>query len=958
MENLKPDTGDLTVELLIHISSQLNNISMPAYTPEPFAAEQPYLIANFLCFASLAVLLVASLLAMLVKGWIRDFHGNLPPRKFAEKRAKEREYRFRGLIANKMPEIVASLPILIQVALILFCVGLMVYLNQANVQIMIATVCIFSLGGLFYLLTAMIAVYDSSAPFASPLSRFLTHAIHWIMIFPSRMIRWLERCRRTYTFHSLRILHTSLPRDLLITLRQGLRAIISSRKSRKSSDLELHVVNRLANETLVAPENVKTFTTLLQHLAMHSRLRPTPRQEWRDIISTILTVNSPTPLLTTRGILRVIVSAYDPTVDGSDALLNLASTLLEIDRKPKSVPIPLPIDPGQQEILGLTSVAQIVPSNGIETRRGSYIIASATSAANVLEREKGDREKGLENTSLVPLSRLQLLVQKLKHTVVSIQKRPTVIEDKEQIEEITQEQIEEITQELLWLADFFQSSLCYALDEELRSKLLENGVQSTQDVLILASWLPTEVALPLVSASIRTGLALRRPDDGNPIVGSSEQRKGRRGQYFSAVGRPSTDPETVCSDLVSLLDPSRNGGHPYMLCLPVMLALWQLDPLSSFVSVHKCKGKLDLLSSIVKVEPITLNHFSILNFMIDSIPRKWIQGTCMAFMECWDQIAKDPVIPLKKEPLRFFEMVLRRLQPMEGSSDDPPLSDEDWVSVMKRSERMKNPWVILAGDPIRQAEAYIPDVEHAAKQMEKTPWVGDELYERIVRDNLELYCATDGKKREPYLPILVLFEQSTELQSYLRALCISTHKRGVAKQPEAKGSFTKTRVARFTEIASRIFKEERTPPEMLENYLVLHTELFVFYKDLLPEVQKVIAVAFQQEGGLQWLSGACKQLATEVQIFNLVDSHGVLVEVPSAQTDPPELKRLRMVSEVARKTYRFLEVLIPQLASQLTSLDVPALQALLTLPEYFGRSEQRKELGVLVQEIPGWTLNG
>ena len=639
-------------------------------------------------------------------------------------------------------------------------------------------------------------------------------------------------------------------------------------------------------------------------------------------------------------------------MDGSDALLNLASTLLEIDKKPKSVPIPLPTDPEKQEIMGLTSVAQIVPSTGIETRRGPYTIASATSAANVLEREKGEREKGLENTSLVPLSPLQGLVQKLKHTVFSNQ------EDTDQIEEITQE--------LLWLADFFQSSLCCALDEELLSELLENGIQLTQDVLILASWLRSEVALPLVSASLRIGLALRRPDDGTPIVGSSEQRKGGREQYFSAVDCPSTDPETMCSNLVCLLDPSRNGGHPFMLCLPAMLALWQLDPHSSLLSAHqrKGKGKLALFSNLVEGEPIALNHFSVLDFVINSIPRKRVQGTCMAFMECWDELAKKPVIPLKKEPLQFFQMVLKRLQPSEGSSDDPPLSVEDWNIVMDRSERMQNPWIIFAGDPIRQYEAHIPDVERAAEQMEQTPWVGDELYECIVRDNLKFYCTTEGErspdkeKREPYLSILVLFEQSTELQSYLRAFRLSTREDGVAKEPEARGSFTRMRLARFTKIASRIFKEETTPQEMLENYLVLHTELFADYMFLIPAIKKMIATVFQQEGGLQWFSGACKQLATEVENLNLVDPHGMLVTEPSDETDPPKLERLRMVWDVVRYTYGFLEDLIPQLASQLTSLDVPALQGLLTLPGYFGSPEQRQTLEALVKETPGWTLNG
>jgi len=943
MANLEPNTGELTVELLIYISSQLNNVSMPAYTPQPFVAEQPYVIANALFFASLAVLLVTSLLAILVKGWIRDFGQNLPPHKLAEKRAKEREYRFRGLIAHKMPEIVASLPILIQFALILFCIGLLIFLNQANFHIMIATGCILCSGFLFYLLATIIAAYDSSAPFPSPLSRFLSHTIQWINRFPSRMIRWIERQRSTRTYHSFRILYNSLPRDLLVLLREWLRAVVSPRNSRNALDLELHVMNRLANETLVAQENVKTFTTLVQYLALHSRLRPIARQEWRDIISTVLIVDSLTPLLTTRGILRLIVFAYDPTVEGSDALLNLASALLKSDQKPETVPISLPTDHEKQMIMGLTPVSQhVVPSNGIEARRRPHTTTTTMPAASALEREDSEKGKILENTTFVPLSPLQPLVQRLKHTVLSIQDWPTAIEDKGQIEEITQE--------LLWLADFFQSSLCCALDEELQSKLLESGIQSTQDVLVLASWLPTELALPLVSASIRTSLALRQLGDGTPSVGLSEQKKGGREEYFRAVDRPSTDPEAICSDLVSLLDPLHSSGHPFTLCVPVMLALWQLDPPSSFLYVHKRNGKLDLISKLVGVEPIALDHFSILNFAINSIPRKRIQGTFMAFMEYWDQLARDPVVPLKKECLQFFETALKRLESKEGSPDDPPLADGDRLIVEMGSTRVQNPWIILAGDPIRRFEAEIQDVESAAELMEQTPWVGDERYEHIVRDNLEFYCTTH---REPYLPILVLFEQSSELQSYLRALCLSSHKKGVGKGPEAERFFTEMRVARYTMIASRIF-EERTPHKMFENYLVLHTELFAYYGLLLPEFKNMIATAFQQQAGLQWLSDAYKQLATEVQRFNLVDSHGVLVEVPSDQSEPPELERLRMV---VSGTNGFLKHLIPQLAPLLTSSDVPAMQALLSLPGYLIRPEQREKLEDSVETVPGWELN-
>ena len=912
MENLEPNTGELTVELLMYISTQLNNASMPAYAPQPFAAEQPYVVANALFFASLAILLVTSLLAILVKGWVRDFNHNLPPYKLAAKRAKEREYRFRGLIAYKMPEIVASLPILTQLALILFCIGLLIYLNQTDVHIMVATGCILALGLAFYLLTTIIALYDSSAPFPSPLSRFLSHITRWMTRFPSRMIRWIKHRRSICTYYSFHISLASLPRKLLAVLRKGRQAVIQSRNSRKSSDLELHVINRVANDTLVARENVGIFTALVQCLAAHSRLRPVARQEWREIISAILIVDKETPLLTIQGILRVIVIAYDPTTDGSGTLLNLASALLEIDEEREPVPIPLPTDPKKQEIMRRTP--HLVPLSAI---------ASTKAAASVLGREHGEKES--ENIRLVPLSPLQPLIQRLKNIIFSNQDWPTIIEK--------QGKLEEITRELLWVEDFFQSHLYYALNEELQSKILESGIQSTRDMLVLASWLPTELALPLVSAGIRIGMALDGP----------KRRKDEKEEYFSAAHCPSIDPEAIYSDLLSFLDLS---GHASTLCVPVMLALWHLDPLSSLLSVHRRKGELDLIANLLGVEPIALSHFSLLKFAINSTPRKKIQGTFMMFIEFWDQFAKDPVVPLETEHLQFFEMALKRLQSVEGSSNDPPLAREDRDFALGRSAIVQNPWIVLAGHPIRRDEAEISNVEHVAASMEQTPWVGDERYERIVRDNLELYCTT---LRKPYLPILVLFEQSAELQSYLRALCLSSHTRGVAKNlPRGKSLLTETRVARFTTIASRIFKEERDPPKVLENYLVTFTELFTFYVLLLPEVQKMIATVFQQQEGLQWLSDACKLLAIEVQNGGLIDSDGTLVKVP-----PDQLSRLHTV---VRDTYLFLEDLIPQFTSQLTSMDVSALQALLNLPGYFITPEKREELVALAMKAPGWTI--
>ena len=125
----------------------------------------------------------------------------------------------------------------------------------------------------------------------------------------------------------------------------------------------------------------------------------------------------------------------------------------------------------------------------------------------------------------------------------------------------------------------------------------------------------------------------------------------------------------------------------------------------------------------------------------------------------------------------------------------------------------------------------------------------------------------------------------------------------------------------------------------------------MFYGALLPEFQKMVATVFQQQGGLQWVSDACTQLAIEVQNRGLVDSHGMLVEVPSDQ-----LERKRVHTAV-RGTYLFLEYLIPWFTSQLTSMDISALQALLGLPGYFGTPENREELVAVAKKAPGWIIS-
>jgi hypothetical protein len=69
-------------------------------------------------------MLLAAFIAMLIKSWVREFDRGLRAMSLPEQRAKTREFRYLGLEHWKLPEMVAVLPLLIQISLLLFAIGL------------------------------------------------------------------------------------------------------------------------------------------------------------------------------------------------------------------------------------------------------------------------------------------------------------------------------------------------------------------------------------------------------------------------------------------------------------------------------------------------------------------------------------------------------------------------------------------------------------------------------------------------------------------------------------------------------------------------------------------------------------------------------------------------------------------------------------------------------------------
>ena len=161
------------MDVLIHISQQLSNSTTPAYSPAEFTISPSIAAVNVLFFLSLALVLIDAFLAMLVKGWLHEFDRSWRKYTVADLRAQEREQRLQALEHWKLAELVTLLPILIQISLLFFCIGLIVLLFPIHlISAIFSSVALVS-GFTFYLFTTYVSIIDAHSPFPSPVSHGL-----------------------------------------------------------------------------------------------------------------------------------------------------------------------------------------------------------------------------------------------------------------------------------------------------------------------------------------------------------------------------------------------------------------------------------------------------------------------------------------------------------------------------------------------------------------------------------------------------------------------------------------------------------------------------------------------------------------------------------------------------------------------------------------------------------------
>ncbi|PVF97757.1 hypothetical protein CPB86DRAFT_734357 [Serendipita vermifera] len=260
MKLLEEDPAETTRDILLIISRQLANSSFPAFEPTAYETPQYAIVVNGLFFTSLSCALIAALLAVLALQWVANYDMGLNTSS-PKKRALQRHMRLMGIQKWKMSEIIASLPLLIFVALFLFFIGIADWLWHMNRTISGTVIGGIGIGCLLYTITTFISIVNLDAPFRTPVSKELAGIVR-------RVMGWL---------------YQAITNSLLTTIGRN----ISDQDTRPTKDQQLTFIKReekmfegnkkgaialdgliwLANHIEISMASYDTFTALVRDLS-------------------------------------------------------------------------------------------------------------------------------------------------------------------------------------------------------------------------------------------------------------------------------------------------------------------------------------------------------------------------------------------------------------------------------------------------------------------------------------------------------------------------------------------------------------------------------------------------------------------------------------------------------------------------------------------------------------------
>jgi len=196
-QDIKEDFSETSAKLLRVLVQNANATAFGEHIdPPPLdwkLSDNSYVGVQCTMYASLAVSVLAACLAMLGKQWLNRYD-QIEMRGTLIQRSRHRHRKMTGMAAWHFDITMEALPVMLQIALLLFCYGLSRYLwnvNQAVAAVIIATS---SLGFVFYVCIVSAATASYECPYQTPVSLLLRLLIYYDI----RKNGWYQRCARTF----------------------------------------------------------------------------------------------------------------------------------------------------------------------------------------------------------------------------------------------------------------------------------------------------------------------------------------------------------------------------------------------------------------------------------------------------------------------------------------------------------------------------------------------------------------------------------------------------------------------------------------------------------------------------------------------------------------------------------------------------------------------------------------
>lgn len=207
-KHLEQDPTSVMVDVMIFLANNVGN-QRDTYKPVEFQPQFTDIIVNCLFYASLSASLIAALASVVALQWVADYdaaitRGGSSP----EDRAKRRQFRYAGVVTWRMNEIISALPLILYFSVILFFVGLFIWMWNIHPIVGAVVGVGAALAVLFYGISTLVSVIFVSAPFRTPFSQWIYFSFRpffsilyrvWSAIHKATLPSWLEKQHFLYT---------------------------------------------------------------------------------------------------------------------------------------------------------------------------------------------------------------------------------------------------------------------------------------------------------------------------------------------------------------------------------------------------------------------------------------------------------------------------------------------------------------------------------------------------------------------------------------------------------------------------------------------------------------------------------------------------------------------------------------------------------------------------------------